>query len=204
VMPDYKKIEKAKQLLVDGDDAFSFFTNFLGHLDISDIQIQNYGGNDELNGFLKAFCKAPGFQEKLKSIGVVRDAEKNPKSAFQSVNGLLKKVKLPIPKKPSEITNTKPCVSVYILPDAKTKGMLETICLRSVERDPAMICVETYFKCLKRDTKKLPRNLEKARVQTFLASRKKVPRTLSIASKQNIWPWDSPVFESLKNYVKSL
>jgi hypothetical protein len=111
---------------------------------------------------------------------------------------------LPVPKKPLEITNTQPRVSVFILPDSKTKGMLETICISSVKEDPAIECVNAYIKCLKDELKAPPKNIEKARMQAFLASRKKVPRMLGLAAKQNVWPWDSPVFENVKNFLNSL
>ena len=122
-MPELQEINKAKQLLVDGDDADCFFSTLLKNLKIKDIQIQNYGGNDELKGFLKQFRIAPGFLDKVECIGIVRDAEKNPKSAFQSISGFLKMANLPVPKKPLEITNTQPRVSVFILPDSKTKKL---------------------------------------------------------------------------------
>jgi hypothetical protein len=62
-MPQYKEITKAKQLLVDGDDAVGFFSAFLYHLGMLQlIQVQNYGGNDELRGFLKQFRRASGFK----------------------------------------------------------------------------------------------------------------------------------------------
>jgi len=203
-MSELQKINKAKQLLVEGDDADCFFSALLKNLNINDIQIQNYGGNDELKGFLKQFRIAPGFLDKVECIGIIRDAEKNPKAAFQSISGFLKTANLPVPKKPSEITDTQPRVSVYILPDAKTKGMIETICISSVKEDPAMECVNTYIKCLKDKLNAPPKNLEKARLQAFLASRKKVPRKLGLAAKQNVWPWDSPVFENVKNFLNSL
>ncbi len=203
-MQGYREIEKRKQLLVEGNDADSFLTVLLKNLKITSIQIQNYGGKDELKGFLKQFLKAPGFQEKVESLGIVRDAETSPKSAFQSICSALKIAGFPVPQIPLEKTKTQPCISVFILPDNKTKGMLETICLRSVEKDSTMVCIDTYFKCLKKKLNTLPKNIEKARLQAFLASRKKVPRKLGIAAMQNVWPWDSPVFKNIKQFLNSL
>ena len=203
-MPEYGEINKDKQLLVDGNDASWFFSALLQELSIAEIQIQNYGGNDELRGFLKQFSKAPGFSERVKSLGIVRDAENTPKGAFQSVLSALRTAKLPVPKSPSKLTNTRPQVSVFIVPDAQTNGMLETICLRSVEDDPAISCIDEYFSCLEERLGFLPSNMEKARLQAFLSSRKKVHRMLGIAAKQGIWPWNSPAFESMKDFVKAL
>ncbi|MDY6863685.1 MAG: DUF3226 domain-containing protein [Thermodesulfobacteriota bacterium] len=101
-MTEFIKINKNKQLLVDGNDASWFFSALLQKLSIAEIQIQNYGGNDELRGFLKQFCKAPGFAERVKSSGIIRDAENNPKGAFQSVHNALRTAKLPMQKGPSK------------------------------------------------------------------------------------------------------
>jgi hypothetical protein len=203
-MPEYKEIKTTKQLLVEGNDADFFFSALLDELSLSEIQIQNYGGIDELKGFLKQFCKVSGFWEKVVSLGIVRDAETDPSAAFQSVSGALGATDLPVPQCPLDLTDTQPRVSVFILPDAETNGMLETVCLRSVEKDPAMFCVEEYFKCLKERLGFFPKNMEKARLQAFLASREKVPRMLGVAAKQGYWPWNSPIFESISHFLKAL
>ena len=204
MMPQYREINKAKQLLVEGNDADYFFTVFLEELGLTEIQVQNYGGIDELRGFLKQFSIAPGFWDRVESLGLVRDAEKNPKGAFQSVSGALGAAGLPKPKSPLEITTNQPHTSVLILPDAKTKGMLESVCLRSVANDSAMSCVDEYFRCLKDKLNSLPKNKEKARVQAFLASREKTPRMLGVAAKQSIWPWSSPAFENIRDFLNAL
>lgn len=49
-MPD--EIHQAKQLLVEGKDAKVFFIEFLKALDVFDIQVQGFGGVNELTGFL--------------------------------------------------------------------------------------------------------------------------------------------------------
>lgn len=199
-----KEINKAKQLLVEGNDAEWFFSALLDELQITEMQIQNYGGNNELNGFLEQFPKASGFWDIVESIGIVRDAEKDPNDAFKSVSGALNAVGLFVPKRPLEITNTQPRISVFILPDTKSNGMLETVCLRSVEADSAISCIDEYFKCLKEKLKSIPKNMEKARLQVFLASRKKVPRMLGVAARQGVWPWNSPVFDNVKNFLNAL
>ena len=51
--------------------------------------------------------------------------------------------------------------------------MIETLCLRSVENDPAMPCVEAFFRCLEERGHPLPSNLEKARTHAFLSTRTK-------------------------------
>ena len=53
------KIESAFQLLVEGNDPRNFFEKFVEHLDLAGIQVQNFGGVDELKRFLKGFVRTP-------------------------------------------------------------------------------------------------------------------------------------------------
>ena len=52
---------KSKILLVEGNDPRNFFEAFLRHLSLSNIQIQNFGGVNELRGFLRGFADTPRF-----------------------------------------------------------------------------------------------------------------------------------------------
>ncbi len=103
-MTKRKEIESAIQLLVEGNDPRNFFEAFVEHLSLANIQIQNFGGVQELPNFLPVFVKKPNFQT-VQSIGIVRDAESNAKGAFQSVQSALKKaeqVNLPVPDRPEK------------------------------------------------------------------------------------------------------
>ncbi len=115
-MAQSERIERPKQLLVEGNDQRNFFEALIKNLSLPDIQIQNYGGGDELRAFLPAFVKAPNF-DSISSLGIVRDAERSAPSAFQSVQGSLGKVSLPVPSKTGARQSGNPDVSVLILPD---------------------------------------------------------------------------------------
>ncbi len=70
-------VEQPKQLLVEGRSTWEFFAALLRNIQISDIQLQDFGGINELRKFLKAFRALPGFQERVVSIGIVRDVERD-------------------------------------------------------------------------------------------------------------------------------
>ena len=209
-MPGYDQISKpvelikSKQLLVEGKHALIFFESFIQNLDLMDaIQVHDFNGNTTLKQFLLQFSVSPGFGDIVKTIGVIRDAETNYKAAFQSVVDALKNAGLPTPKKVAEMLDTDPRVGVFILPGSMANGMLETLCLQSVVDDPALTCVDKYLECLK-ELILIPNVHDKARVQVFLASRKRVPNTLGLAARQNIWPWESPHFSKIRSFINSL
>lgn len=81
-----REITKSKQFLVEGSDAERFVQALLSRETVTDVQVQNFGGKDELQGFLKAFRIMPGFA-RVTSLGITRDAATDPRTAFQSICG---------------------------------------------------------------------------------------------------------------------
>jgi len=203
-MPQPKAITYTKQLLVEGRDAVAFFGALLKHLDLSEVQIQNFGGISELRPFLKALRNEPGFWGKVSSLGVIRDAENNSQGAFQSVRDSLLAANLPAPANTMVSVGSNLQVSVLILSDAVTPGMLENLCLAAVENDPAMQCVDAYFNCLKRQMVVSPSNLTKARLHAFLSSRPKSDLLVGEAASAGYFPWNHPAFDQVKQFLQSL
>lgn len=197
-------ISKPNLLLVEGNEEVFLFDALIKHMRLQDIQILPYNGKQKLHKFMKELVKMSSFRENVVSIGVERDANSNPKSAFQSVTDALKKNKLSAPPKVLKPTGKKPRVTVMIIPGINQPGMLEDICLKSVEKDTAMKCVDEYFKCLKKKGVDQPKNMSKARVHTFLASRKDPEKRLGEAAQANYWNFDSHAFDDTKKFLKQV
>lgn len=83
--------------------------------------------------------------------------------------------------------------------------MLEDLCLEAVMDDPAMSCVDEYFKCLE-DQNVLQKQIAipKARLHAFLASRERPGLRLGEAAEKNDIPMDSPVFEPVTEFLRQL
>jgi len=194
------EILKDNLVLVEGHDEELFFEALLRHMDINVVQILPIAGKDNLRERLKMLVASPRFSEVV-SLGIVRDADTNPGGAFQSVCGALEIVNLPVPEFPLLPTGRGPQVTVMILPDGNTPGMLEDVCLRTIGEDPAMFCVEEFFKCLQERNVSMPRNNSKARVQVFLGSRLEAGKRLGEAAQAGYWPWDHIAVEQIKNFL---
>jgi len=203
-MPKPTQILEARQLVVEGQDAAKFFAVLLREIKLPGIQIQNHGGISELPGFLRALKATPGFS-KVTSLGIVRDAEGDCSSAMQSVRSALRSAGLSEPEEPIEIANGEPNVSVFILPDCSSPGMLESLCLNAVQDDMAMPCVEAYFDCLERKDIKIPANMiYKARLHAFLASRQKPDLQIGEAADKGYLNLEHPIFDPLKHFLARL
>jgi hypothetical protein len=166
-----KVITEPKLLLVEGKDEVKFFTQLVSDLDLVGIQVRAVGGKARFRDRLNALLKGPG-HDRVTSLGIVRDADKNPQGAFDSICGALRALGLPIPPAPLQPVGDSPQITVMILPDKDSEGMLEDLCLASVVGDPAMACVEAYFACLEDqiDLDDLPNNPAKARMRAFLSA----------------------------------
>jgi hypothetical protein len=197
-------IDLPKVLLVEGQDPFQFFKALLGHLGLLDsVEVLNYGGVGDLPLFLKTLKAISGFPEVV-SLGIVRDAELNAAGAFQSVCGAITRAGLDAPAKPMSRTAGKPSLSILVLPDGTSPGMLETVCLDSVSTDAALPCVDQFFECLKSRNVILAGNRAKARLHAYLASRPIPYLLLGQAAHKQYFPWDSPAFARVKEFLRAL
>jgi len=197
------EITQPSLLVVEGREEELFFGALIRHLELQNIQVMGVGGKTNLRRNLKALTSSPSFAEVI-SLGVVRDANDNPSAAFQSVHDALQAVNLPAPECALVPAGDSPQVSVMILPEEGTPGMLEDLCIRAVVQDPAMLCVEQYFECLQQKGLSLPDNMSKAKVQVFLASRRKARLRLGVAAHVGYWPWDEKAFEQVRNFLQQM
>ncbi len=198
-----KPITLDKVLLVEGHDAFQFFKALLRYLNmLCEIEIRNFGGVNDLD-YLDTLKITDGF-DRVSSLAIMRDAESNAVSAFESVCSILRGSGFDVPLEPMKVTEGSPKVSVFILPDCTNDGSLETLCLQTVENDPAMPCVNDFFTCIRNSSLEFPKNMEKATLQAFLASRKRPNLLLGQAAHRGYWPWEDTSLDSLKEFLNRI
>lgn len=203
IMPS--RLNKTKLLIGEGVDEQRLFTAWLKVLDLSEnIQVEYYEGKNNLSRYLKSLSIRPGYQ-RLESLGIFRDADTDAKSAFQSVQNALIKARLVCPEHSGLFVEGKPRVGVFILPDGIDNGMLEDVCLAAVKSSPEMECVEQYFQCVTNTVpKKQPKNISKAKIHAWLSSQNEPDKRLAEAAEAGYWPWESPAFDLLKQFLREL
>ena len=190
-------------LVVEGKDEVNLFKALVEYLDLHNVQILDIGGKFQFKSKLSAISKSPHFNNII-SLGVVRDADTDSDSAFQSICSALEFVNLPVPKNQLEPIGTKPKVSVIILPGEGKPGMLEDLCLMSVSLDSSMACVYEYCQCIQQTGLPLPKNISKCKVQVFLASREETGKRLGEAALAGYWPLDDGAFGHVKKFLRQI
>ena len=196
-------IERKTQLLVEGNDQRNFFEALARRLSLPAIQVQNYGGVDELRAFLRVFVALPGFA-KVRSMGIVRDAEgKSAVSAFDSVRSSLESAGLSAPERAGARNPGPPTVTVFILPDNENPGMLETLLRKSFANTLEDRCVDAYIECLRETGIPVDRP-DKARVHAWLASRPDPHVSAGVAAQKGYWNFNHPAFDDLRAFLSGL
>jgi hypothetical protein len=201
-------ITKPYLVLVEGPDDSGFFAGALRGLKLQDqVQIIELKGRNNLRPRLKAVKQASRAGQKIQSIGIVLDAEDSVSATAQRIREALKNSGFLVPQQGMRLSKGTPNTIFAVLPDLHTSGMLEDLCLKAFYSSfsPAMKCVKEYFSCL--DLSEIlssPGELSKANVRAFLAATEKAETRLGIAAQKDWWPWDNPVFDPIKDFLRQL
>lgn len=98
-------------------------------------------------------------QNKVKRVLIIIDCDDDdPNNRFLKVTNILKKQwkdlkkynfsEVPIISGIVNVEHDKVGIGVYVLPDNKNKGCLETLCLKSFENSSILSCLDDYVNCL--------------------------------------------------------
>ncbi len=196
-------IESEIQILVEGNDQRNFFEAFISHLALANIQVQNFGGVDQLRDFLEGLVDVTGFRA-VKSVGIVRDAETSAQAAFQSVQSSLSNAGLPVPNQPERRAGSSPAVTVLILPGDNRPGMLETLLNETFANTPEEACINAFFDCVKAVPTVSIINPDKARAYAYLTTKPNPHHSVGMAAKQRYWNLNHPVFDQLRQFLRAL
>lgn len=204
-------IETEKILLVEGYDEELFLKKFLKHISIEDVQIINVEGKDKFKPIFTSLVGIENFTN-IKNFGFIRDAEENPaKSAFDSLCDVIKEENILIPKKCGKIeTNEKMKVGIFIMPDNQNSGMLEDLCLNSINEE-LKNCIDDFQNCIKdkyiiptKDSQSKRFNPSKSKMLNYLSSCIPIDSRLGIASQKHFFDFDNESFNELKSFLKNL
>ncbi len=203
---DKIEIKADRLLLVEGNDDQNFFQKLIEDIGLDGIQIISMKGKENFGiPNLKSIINTPGFRE-VKSLGIVLDADENANNTFSSICTVLRECGLPVPAQPMQIISASLKVGVLVIPPGVAKGEIEDLCLAAIKEYNELECIENYFSCLKEKLPldKFPKDLSKAKVQAFLASREESVPHLGVAAQKGFFPLDHNIFEDIKIFLRSL
>jgi hypothetical protein len=200
-------ITSKKLLAVEGLDEKNFFEKFLMFMDIHDVQIEDVGGKIKFVTKFPALLNTPGFYNpdqtpRVTHVAIIRDKDED--NAFESVKNIVSRAGPKPPQGNAQFSDGTPLVGIFIMPGPKVKGnMLEDLCLKSVQSHPATGCVDSFADCISK-LPKPPKNMSKAKVQSFLAAQPEIVTSLGLGAQNDYWDFTSSAFEELKAFLNHL
>ena len=204
--PLQRPITKPGQVLVEGRTCELFVKALVRTMSLADrLEVRDFGPKEGLKTFLAAFTGLREFRLLKPALGIVRDAEDGPApNAFDSVRDALRGVGLVPPVRMGTVGPDVPRVGVYILPDCSSPGMLESLCYDSIGHEAVKVCVEAYFACVHKTGGPLPKNMAKAKVFAYLATKDISDPLVGRAAQAGIWDWNAQPFARLKTFLRDV
>ena len=195
-------IRKKKVIAVEGRDEVNFFNALLKHERITDFEIRDVGGKQQFKNKLPALVRMSGFTD-VEILAVVSDADNDANAAFESIRNILKKEKLKPPVQINQFSGGTPKIGIFIMPGNSDAGMLEDLCLKTVENHPVMNCVNPFIDCISK-LEKSPNNMAKSKAQAFLAAMPKLANSIGVGALKGYWDFDSEELTDLKSFIDNL
>ena len=201
-------------IVCEGRDAKLYLCYFLESLIKRDdrydqIQVMDAGGTDELSQFIKTLPDLPKFSI-VKTLSVIRDAEKDAKSAEDSVQNLLKAATFAVPdsqckpRRPSD--KERNVVTGYALFPffSAESGAIENLCLQTLVKDNAAEMLDIVDCAISRVTEKFGKlkRPHKNRLHTYLSLTDDfVTLKLGETARAKAYNFDAPELDSLKEFL---
>lgn len=168
-------------VLGEGLDEVNFFTELCEAHELAGIDLRSYGGRDLLRGELAALRALQ--LDSIASIVIVRDADDSAAAAFASVRDALSDHGFAVPDRHGGLAGETPSTAIWLMPDGKSPGTLETLCWQAAAGDPVAACVEEYVACTERH-RVLPEDARhKAHARAWLSTRTRAETRIGLAAQ---------------------
>lgn len=208
-----KDIKKPYLLLCEGRDAEGFLISYLNSDALAidqrfsnDIQVLDFGGINDLSNFLLNLKNMDKF-DNVKSLAVVRDAEKDYAKACREVCDSFKNCGFISSESCGSWSNDAAGINVgfMLFPLNNNSGTLEDLCLRilSEENDKSILTsIDTFLRAMESSYGRKYRRKHKNKLHTYLSSSDEfVTMQLGLASKSGAFDWSSIELEPLKTFL---
>ena len=202
-----EKILKEKLILAEGADGMRFCIAALAAYGIDDVQVFDFGGNEDLIRYLRTLPPRDGF-DRVKAILIVRDAEDDAEAAQRSIREALKNAGLPQCHERAyeyeEYDDFR--IGTAIFPNSRaTCGTLEDLCLAMIppEQRCKMRLVDSFVEQADQHERLTRRH--KTRLHAYLSIQNEfVGLKIGEAARAGAWDWKSPEANDFRNMIENL
>ncbi len=173
------------------------------------IQILDFGGNEQLEAFLNIIKNTPGY-ELVKNLIIIRDAEKDAGKAVRDIQKALSAAGFSTPDSPCKWTDGgEPSTAFLILPSLKSEpidGTLEHLCMKIIKEEysPKVVigAVSSAMDKLKEEgIREFPHDF-KSKIHGFFSMTDKfVGNKIGEAARIGAFDWNSEELAEFRNLL---
>jgi len=214
-MSKNKEILCPHLILCEGADATYFMIKYIDYLEanreigVKKFQAMNFGGNEELSNYLHLLTISKN-TEIIKSITIIRDAEKDHIAAVHSIRTTLEKYGFSAPMQPNEIaSDDKRSVAFSLFPTLSShteNGTLEDMYVKNLveSADELLKNIDNFIDGLQSKGRCIPRK-HKSRLYTYFAVTDKFTALkLAEAAEAGAFSFDCSEMNCLKSLLKEI
>jgi hypothetical protein len=203
------EIKKQKIILAEGNDAYYFCIWALEAYGIEDVQVLDFGGNEQLKEFLVLFKNFLPGSENVEKILILRDAEKDAQAAQKKIESDLINAGYHSPSIPFVFSGNDPQIAYGLFPGMEDEqglvnGTLEDLCLATIDEDPLSGHLNSLISFLKEEQMEF-RYPHKTKLHAYLSFRDQfVGMKLGEAARANAFNWGHPAMINLNKVLSAL
>ncbi len=192
-----------KLVLCEGEDDQAVIEGLIKSGSVSGITVEQYKGTPKFREFLLALPQRGEFtRREVTSLGIQMDADTDRAAAWQRVKDCVKEAFGVELLREGKFAGSRLRIAGFIT-GVGDRGCLEDVCLEAVRDFPGFVCLDQYFQCLCRETGKTSFH-GKARFRAWMASQSDFDLRVGKAAKEGHLPWNSPAFDGLRNFLRTL
>ena len=214
-MSKNKKIICPHLILCEGADATYFLIGFLDYLisngedEFNKFQVMDFGGNEELPKYLHLLPYLPNYKN-VKSITIIRDAEKNHCSAVQSIQTALENSGFPVPICTNKaLQDDKRKTAFTLFPSLSINaenGTLEDLFINNLveSSDELLKDIDNFINSLQLKKRNIPRKHKSRLYIYFAVTDRYITLKLAEAAKSGAFRFDCSEMNSLKELLREM
>lgn len=214
---DENTIHKNHLILCEGMDEKKFLIRYLNSSALEetpffseDIEVFNFGGNENLSNYLTALKGISGYSEVV-SLLVIRDAELDAQKAVRQIQSALRANGLAVPDTQGQWTKSIPKTCFLLFPALGTEerpGTLEDLCvtiLDDASTETPLEEIDVFVKHLEQDRGQTFSHRHKTRLHTYFSVNNKfVSMKVGEAADAGAFNWSHPNLAPLKDCINNM
>ncbi|MGN1405514.1 MAG: DUF3226 domain-containing protein [Erysipelotrichaceae bacterium] len=211
------KIVKQNLILCEGVDELYFLIAYLNNVSTEksdlfkeNIQVMDFGGIKDLKSFLMLLKNMEQY-ENVKSIMIIRDAEKDCKIALRDVETALKAAQLPVPEGPGEWAGEQIKIGYLLFPNLGKdvrEGTLEDLCLEILsEESPSdvLVQIENFTNFLEDENLRNLKWKHKSKLHTYFSvTNDYVGSKIGEAAQKQAFNWESEKLKPMTRFIERI